>query len=134
MVPPSLSDTASGSPAGSAVGSPSPTGTTRTPSPATFRTIAVWSNPRHTPGTSTNSAADSARMNPTSRSRCSGMTGVCTAPSLASASEAITVSIRVGNCQATRVPAPIPSSRNPAAARSAASRTPSKVTLRPSPS
>lgn len=73
-------------------------------------------------------------MKPTSRSRCSGITGVCTAPSLASANDAITVPIHVGNCHATRVPAPTPSSRNPAATRRASSRTPSKVTARPSPS
>ncbi len=60
------------------------------------------------------------------------MTGVCTAPSRVRANESRAVSSRVGNCQATTLPARTPIPYSPAATRSARSRSPPKVRTRSS--
>ncbi len=62
------------------------------------------------------------------------MIGFCTAPSRESATESSTVSMRVGSCQLTRVPARTPFAASPAATRSQRSRKPAKLIRRSSPS
>ena len=62
------------------------------------------------------------------------MIGFCTAPSRESATESSTVSMRVGSCQLTRVPARTPRAKSPAATRSQRSRKPANVIRRSFPS
>src|ERR1700722_7833607 len=110
--------------AGSAVTSASETDASDSPTTMTFGAVgrpdasSTKSVPRQTPGTRMNSARAVATAAPVSLDLYSGMIGAWTAPSRASAAITMTVLIRVGSCQATRVPAPMPWADRATAVRS----------------